>query len=54
MSIKLKRFRYRGDKWWLLVWTVIFFPIAIMLFLLQAVWTEEEITPHELEELDKS
>ena len=54
MSIKMTRVRYRGNKWVLLVCTIVFFPVAVLLFLLDAVWIEQEITPDELEELDRS
>jgi len=54
MSIKLRRVRYRGNKWVLFVWTIVFFPVAILLFVLDAVWIEQEITPEEFEDLDRS
>jgi hypothetical protein len=53
MSIKLRRVRYRGNKWVLFVWTVLFFPVAILLFILDAVWIEQEITPEELQVLER-
>ena len=54
MSIKLRKIRYHGNKRVLFVLTVLFFPIAILLFMLNAAWIEQEITPEELEELDGS
>ncbi len=53
MSIKLTRARYRGNKWVLLVCTIVFFPVAILLFMLDAVWIEQEITQEELQELER-
>jgi hypothetical protein len=53
VPIKLRRFRYLGNKWVLFVWTVLFFPVAVLLFVLNAVWIEQEITPEELERLDR-
>ena len=52
MSIKLTRVHYCGNKWVLLVLTLIFFPLAVLLFLLDAVWIQEEITPDQLAELE--
>lgn len=37
----------------LLVWTLLFFPVAVLLFFLNTVWIEQEITPEELERLDR-
>ena len=54
MSIKLRRVRYRGNKWVLFVWTIVFFPVAVLLFILDAVWIEQEITQQQLEDLDNS
>ncbi|MEM8884838.1 MAG: hypothetical protein AAGD14_12265 [Planctomycetota bacterium] len=52
MSIKFKRVRYLGSKWVLFFWTILFFPVAVLLFVLDAVWIEHEATPEELNALD--
>jgi hypothetical protein len=53
VTIKLRRVRYLGNKWVLFVWTVIFFPVAVVLFLLDAVWIEQDISPADLEKLER-
>ena len=53
VSIKVRRVRYLGNKWVWFVWAVVFFPVAVVLFLLDAVWIEQEIAPEELEELER-
>jgi len=53
VSVKVWRVRYCGNKWVLFVWTVLFFPVAILLFVLDAVWIEQEIAPEELEKLER-
>jgi len=52
MSIKLTRVRYYGNKWVLFVWTVVFFPVAILLFVLDAALIEQAVTPEQLQELE--
>lgn len=54
MSIKARRFHYHGNKWVLFVWAVVLFPVAIVLFLLDAVWVEQDITPEQLEQLESA
>ncbi len=53
MSIKLTRARYRGNKWVLLVCTIVFFPVAVLLFMRDGVWIQQEITQDELQELQR-
>jgi protein-S-isoprenylcysteine O-methyltransferase Ste14 len=53
MSIKVRRLHYRGSRWVPLFWTIVFFPVAILLFALNAILTEEEITRPELDQLLK-
>ncbi len=48
MPGKIRYVRYLGNKWFLFVWAVVFFPLAIFLFLLDAVLIEQEIDDDEL------
>jgi len=53
MSIKVGRVHYHGNKWVLFVWAVVFFPVAVVLLVLDAVWIEEDIAPEQLAALER-
>lgn len=40
---KVRRVEFLGSYCWLIFWTIIFFPIAIVYFLTSSVTIEEEI-----------